>query len=231
MAVALVVTGLSFTLAHCRVPPDAPRPSAPRPMSSPARTCAPPSWLSKPPRQSLLEIPKRIPKKLRFSDGVQEVCVLKRGSESMEHVLMKVMLWQMYGDDYPGLLIEEPVGDRYLPDCVCRLPGAAAPVFWGECGRVDLGKVESIALRYPSTHFVLAKWGMAQPVGFASSVSTLVAPPRTASGLDASVFGPVEVLSFPADSADRFFSVGDGQCVTVAVDKAQVQRVRVWPPP
>jgi hypothetical protein len=163
------------------------------------------------------------------------VHVVKREHESVQHVMMKVLLWALHVDSFGGdMQIERPIGDRYTPDCVSLEPGSNEPLFWGECGRVELSKVESIAQRFGRTHLLLAKWAI-NPVGFAAQVSRLVADGRPApSDPTASQYGVVEVVALPDDSEARFFAPVDGDHskgeYVVTADRAQLEWVRVWCP-
>lgn len=160
--------------------------------------------------------------------------VVKREHESVQHVLMKAMLWAMHVDQYPQVEIERPIGDRYTPDCISLHEGSGEPLFWGECGRVELSKIESIAERFQRAHFVFAKWSI-NPIGFAATVRQLVADGRpVADDGKAALFGPIEVVSIPEDCEERFFQPLGGDhsagVYVVTPDRAQLQWVRVWYP-
>ncbi len=125
--------------------------------------------------------------------GAQVVFVKKR-QERLEHVLMKAFLWALYLPGYPALTVEVGVGDKYKPDVVA-LDTDGRPAFWGEAGKVNLHKIASLTRRFRSTHFALAKWG-ADLTPFVEIVRA------AAAGLDRTA--PFDLLSFPADSAERF---------------------------
>lgn len=189
-----------------------------------------PSWRSDRPRASLMDIPKRLRKKLTFRTvGGTQVDIVKREHESVQHVLMKAIVWALHADAYNELQIELPIGDRYTPDCIALDQFTGAPVFWGECGRVEFSKIDSICSRFHQAHFVFAKWDI-NPVGFASSVARVISNTRRPD--DGTHNGLVEVVSVPPDSEIRFFTPvegSEGHAFVVSPDRGQLQWVRVWP--
>lgn len=207
-----------------------------------------PSWRADRPRARLLDVPKRARKKLTFAtqDGAHTIDVVKRENESMQHVLMKALLWAMHADEYPAVQIEAAIGDRYTPDCISLDAASGEPLFWGECGRVEHGKVASIVGRFQRMHLVIAKWDI-NPVGYAAQISRLVAEGRpelvesgggptsvemAAGARLADPAGIVEVVSVPSDSEERFFAPLSGaepSTYVVTPDRSQLRWVRVWP--
>jgi len=143
----------------------------------------------------------------------EKVVFVKRSNERREHVLMKAFLWALYLPEYPDLLVEVPVGDRYKPDLV-SLDTRGEPRFWGEAGHVSPGKVRSLVRRYRRTHFALAKWDTElEPfVGWVEEAAA-----RFGRG------APFDVLRFPADSAERFVDVGG----EIRVGRGDVEWVRI----
>lgn len=138
----------------------------------------------------------------------QQVIFIKKAGERKEHVLMKALLWALYLPDYPDLTVEVGVGDRYKPDLV-SLDDRGQPRFWGEAGRVSLAKMRSLARRYPRTHIAIAKWD-----------SSLQALEELRSLLNTSKrSAPVDFLSFPADSAERF--IDDRGHIDISHDTVQ----------
>lgn len=124
-----------------------------------------------------------------------QVVFVKKANEHASHVLMKALLWALYLPDYPDLMVETGIGARYRPDVVA-LDAHGHPRFWGEAGQVRVRKIDYLLRRYRATHFAFAKWNTRlHPLG------GIVAD--ALSGLDRT--GPVDLLSFPADSAERFF--------------------------
>ncbi|KAJ1619249.1 hypothetical protein T492DRAFT_1087071 [Pavlovales sp. CCMP2436] len=195
-----------------------------------------PSWRADRPRQRLMDIPKRTRKKLTFIHGAHTIHLVKKENECVNHILMKALVWATHVDAYSGLEIERVlIGNRYTPDVVSLDETSGEVVFWGECGRVELEKIASIVERFQRARFVFAKWSI-NPLGFAGQVSRLIAEGRPA-GADAEAAlgharGSVDVVSVPADSEERFFSQrkgADASTWVVAVDRADLNWVRVWP--
>lgn len=124
----------------------------------------------------------------------RQVVFVKKSNESSEHVLMKALLWALYLPHYPDLTVEVPIGDRYKPDVVA-LDERGQPRFWAEAGDVGTAKIRSLARRYRSTHFAIAKWE--------ASLEPLQAIVADALG-DLNRRAPFDLISFPGDSAERF---------------------------
>ena len=133
-------------------------------------------------------------RKWTFRAYGKQVVFAKKALEKDSHVFMKAFLWALYLPDYPNLSVEVPVGLRYKPDVV-QANDAGAPVFWGECERVSVRKIRYLLKRYRHTHFALARWN-ANLGPFEKIVLEATA------GIQHDA--PVDLLSFPADSAERF---------------------------
>lgn len=160
---------------------------------------------------------------VRASDGadLRKLVLVKKRGESIEHVLMKAVLWALYLPDYPGVQVEVPIGDTYKPDLVALAPppgglayGDPEPVFWGEAGKVSAQKWASLLRRFPDTHFAFARWAERLGPHVAIVEAALDGRPRRA---------PFDLLSLPPDTADRFLR-DDG---TVEVALADLTRVRL----
>lgn len=160
---------------------------------------------------------------VRASDGMasQKLVLVKKRGESIEHVVMKAVLWALYLPDYPGVQVEVPIGDAYKPDLVAMAPppgglayGDPEPAFWGEAGKVSAAKWGSLLKRYPDTHFAFARWNERLRPHVATVEAALGGRPRRA---------PFDVLSLPPDAAERFLR-DDG---TVAVTLADLDHVRL----
>lgn len=136
----------------------------------------------------------QVPHKRMYHAHDRKMILVKGLNESSEHVLMKAFLWAIYLPDYPTLTVEIRIGDRYKPDVVA-LDEAGKPLFWGEAGQVSMEKVRALAKRYRSTHFAIAKWHTRLDPVEALVSEALQGIKRTA---------PFELMSFPADSAERF---------------------------
>jgi hypothetical protein len=124
----------------------------------------------------------------------RQVVFVKKPVESTEHVLMKAFLWALYLPQYPDLIVEIKIGDRYKPDVVA-LDGAGEPVFWAEAGEVSTAKIRSLARRYRRTHFALGKWS--SPLAPLAAIVT-----EATRGLERRA--PFDLIRFPPDAAERF---------------------------
>lgn len=160
---------------------------------------------------------------LRASDGaaLRKLVLVKKRGESIEHVVMKAVLWALYLPAYPELQVEVAISDAYKPDLVALAPppgglayGDPEPVFWGEAGKVSAAKWRSLLKRFPDTHFALARWAERPAPHVATIRSALGNRPRRA---------PVDVLSLPSDAAARF--VADDGTVQVALDDLNHVRI------
>ncbi len=142
-----------------------------------------------------------VPRKLKLTADGQSVVFIKNPVERDEHVLMKAFLWGLYLPTYPDLAVEVRIGDRYKPDVVSidaeqEILGVGMGVrFWGEAGAVGAGKIESLARRFPSTHFAIAKWGKDIRPLKAQVRDAIEGRGRTA---------PFDLIRFEDGDADRF---------------------------
>lgn len=142
----------------------------------------------------------KLRRKLTFEAHGRKVVFIKKPVEHLRHVLMKAFLWALYLPEYPRLRIEVPIGNRYKPDLV-ETDEHSRPVFWGEAGRVGARKMRTLVERYGHTHFVFAKWD----ANLAPIENILVKPMASRSRTS-----PVDLISFPDDSADRFIDPQGG---------------------
>ncbi len=126
--------------------------------------------------------------------GDRRIVLVKRPRERDTHVLMKALLWALYLPEYPNLMVEVAVGDRYKPDVVA-LNRRGEPCFWGEAGQIGVDKIRSLARRYRCTHFAIAKWD-ARLEPLAAIVGEIL------TGLHRQA--PFDLISFPPDSGERF---------------------------
>jgi hypothetical protein len=162
---------------------------------------------------------RHLRRKLTLRAHGEQIVLVKRKQERIEHVWMKAFLWALYLPDYPDLSVEVSVDDRYKPDVVAMDPVRGRPRFWGEAGHVGPDKIKALLSRYPDTHFALAKWDTPLDDTQALVQSTLKDTTRSA---------PVTLLRFPPDSADRFLN--QKGTVTVARD-ALPEIIRMGPSP
>jgi hypothetical protein len=98
-----------------------------------------------------------VPRKWKLKAHGQKVVFSRTPQERAVHVLMKAYLWALYLPEYPNMMVEVRIGDRYKPDVV-SLDEMENPLFWGESGQVGLEKIQKLVQRYPNTHFAIAKW-------------------------------------------------------------------------
>jgi len=136
----------------------------------------------------------RLRRKWTLRAGDQQVVFVKRAYERTTHVVMKALLWALYLPQYPDLVIEVAVGDRYKPDVVA-LDHDGRPRFWGEVGQVGAKKLRSVARRYRGTHLAIAKWDTRLELVQGMVQEALAGLERTA---------PTDLISFPAVSVERF---------------------------
>jgi hypothetical protein len=139
----------------------------------------------------------RLRRKWTLRAGDQQIVLVKRAYERSTHVIMKALLWALYLPQYPGLVVEVAVGDRYKPDVVA-LDHEGRPRFWGEAGQVGAKKIRSLARRYRGTHLAIAKWDTRLDLVQETVEEVLATLDRSA---------PTDLISFPADSAERFIDV------------------------
>ena len=138
-------------------------------------------------RKWTFRLPGEVHRQLVFS---------KKAWESNEHVFLKAFLWALYVDEYPDLLIERSIGDRYKPD-VFAADAAGQPAFWGEARQTRAAEVESILKRFGGLHCVIAKWNHKMPLLLQPDERAAAKRRRPRRG------APGENLHFPAHPAGR----------------------------
>lgn len=156
---------------------------------------------------------RHLRRKLTLRAHGEQIVLVKRKQERIEHVWMKAFLWALYLPDYPDVSVEVSVDDRYKPDVVKMDPHRGRPQFWGEAGHVGPDKIDALLSRYPDTHFAIAKWDL--PL---DDTATIVETSLRSTNRSA----PVDLLRFPPDSADRFIDNG-----TVSVARSQLHGRRL----
>lgn len=110
----------------------------------------------------------------------RSVRLLKQRGESVQHLLMKALLWAALLPSYPLAECEIDVGHRYKPDVV-ELGSEGEPNCWGECGAVATSKLAHLAAEFPRTHFIVSKWAHSDIRGYAETLRReLALPPRAA---------------------------------------------------
>ena len=141
-----------------------------------------------------------LPRKWTLRAHGKQVVFVKKSNERSAHVIMKALLWALYLPQYPDMAVEIRIGDKYKPDVV-ELDARGKPRFWGEAGAVGAAKIESLARRFRTTHFVIAKWDARLDPHAAIIGKALKNVSRSA---------PFDLISVPADATERFFDA-DGQ--------------------
>lgn len=151
-------------------------------------------------------------RKWTFRAHGKQMVFFKKSFESGSHVIMKALLWALYLPAYPALSVELAIGDRYKPDLV-QTADNGVPVFWAEAGRVGQKKIRDLIDRFRSTHLVFAKWNVnLEPLKKIMAKET-ASVRRSA---------PVELISFPSDSDERFIRP-DG---AIGITFKNVSRIR-----
>ncbi|HHP7239501.1 hypothetical protein [Longibacter sp.] len=138
-------------------------------------------------------------RKLTLRAHGEQVVLVKNKHERIEHVWMKAFLWALYLPQYPGLLVEVGIGDKYRPDVVQMDMRLGRPVFWGEAGQVGPDKIQSLVRRYPDTRFAMAKWDT-RLAPFVEMVEEAVA--------DVERGAPFDLIRIPEDAGSRFIADG-----------------------
>ncbi|MBZ0295593.1 MAG: hypothetical protein K8L99_23755 [Anaerolineae bacterium] len=139
----------------------------------------------------------------------QHIVIVRGTRERFTHPLMKALLWALYIPNYPNISVEIHIGDKYKPDVIAYPPGvnlrSGEPVFWGEAGQTGRDKIRSLVRRYRNTHFALAKYDTTLDPHIRIVRDALDGVTRHA---------PFDLISFPEDSAERFFDAEGNVTVT-----------------
>ncbi|MBW2406908.1 MAG: hypothetical protein JRE92_00815 [Deltaproteobacteria bacterium] len=128
------------------------------------------------------------------------VVLTKMAYEKHSHVMMKAFLWALYLPEYPDMLLERFVDDRYKPDVVV-VDELGTFRFWGEAGRLYLNKIRSLIIRYRTTHFAIAKWDQSLDAYAKACKDAVAGLKRTR---------PIDLIHFSEDSPERFID-SDGE--------------------
>lgn len=157
---------------------------------------------------------QHLPRKLTLRAHGHQVVLFKKANESMEHVLMKALIWALYLPKYPDAGIEPTIGDRYKPDVV-MLNDHREPLFWGEAGHVSPEKIRSLTRRFRRTHFAIGKWTHSLTPHEQVIQKAMTGVKREA---------PLDLLAFPHQSAELFVDNGH-----ISIDHSQINWVRITP--
>jgi len=146
-----------------------------------------------------------IPGKITVRAGGRKVVLVKHAGESARHVLLKALVFGLYVDAYPALVVEPRFPGRYRPDLL-ELGDDGTPRFWAECGVTGHEKIAVLARAYPTTHIAIAKQ-LPRIDPLADALSAILALIRRAA--------PLDLINVPAD-AERFISPTGEIAVTFA---------------
>lgn len=111
-----------------------------------------------------------IRRKLTLTVAGRKVVLIKNRQESLDHVLGKAILLEIYGRQFPETQVEVGLSDRYKPDLLA-VDERGEPRFWGEVGQVKKKKIEQLLKRYPGTSFAFARHRL-DPKGFEEILRT-----------------------------------------------------------
>ena len=142
---------------------------------------------------------RHLRRKLTLRAHGEQIVLVKRKQERIEHVWMKAFLWALVLPTHSKAQVKVGVGDKYTPDVVAMDRRRGRPSFWGEAGHVSPEKIEALIGRYTGTHLAIAKWDT--PLDPTLDVVE-------AAVHDTSRTAPIDLLNFPPDSGDRFITDG-----------------------
>lgn len=162
---------------------------------------------------TLLSAPKHAPLALQLRSRGRNLALDKNPGESVEHLVLKALVWALLLPTHADAEVERDLGMRYRPDVVALDDASGMPLWWGECGSVKPRKLRELATSFPETKFSVAKWGRSDLRGYAANL-------RTELALPAERRAPFELLNFPSTAIDDFLS-DDGE-ITVSYDDVQV---------
>ena len=119
---------------------------------------------------TLLDAPKHGPLVLRLRAHGSRTVLTKAPGESVQHLVLKGLLWSLLLPTCPNAACEVELGMRYKPDVVSIDEGTGQPRWWGECGSVKASKLQQLATTFPDCRFTVAKWGRSDLRGYASQL-------------------------------------------------------------
>ena len=194
-------------------------------------------------RELLSTLPKGARSRVVFKAGDEHMPLTKVKGESMEHLLMKALLWALMVPSTDGSVeCELDVGHRYKPgaaappqppsparalSCEGGAPwrrvadvvalSSGQPCWWGECGSVTTEKLADLREAFPAMRLTIAKWGHSDLSGYAAQLGRALPAARA----DAA---PIDLVSFPVDSVERF--VAEDGSLSVRWDLVDTQQVQ-----
>ena len=157
---------------------------------------------------------RHLRRKLTLRAHGEQIVLVKRSQERIEHVWMKAFLWALYLPDYPDLDVEVDIGDKYKPDVVAMDQHRGRPQFWVEAGDVHPDKTDHLVTHNAGTHLALGKWDQSLDSVRTTVERAVHTTERTA---------PIDLFRFPPDSGERF--VDDKGQITVSRDDLTWVRV------
>ena len=173
---------------------------------------------------TLLSAPKHEPLELTLRSSGQKLQLAKAPGESVEHLVLKGLLWALLLQTHPSACFcEKDLGLRYRPDVVAFDEGNQIS-WWGECGSVKASKLNDLMEAFPNARISVAKWGRSDLRGYASNLRSELNVPADGRAV------PFELISFPADSIDRFIAA-DGELTVAFNDLQVVPLIEDEPPP
>jgi len=173
-------------------------------------------------QERLSLLPKGERSRVVFQAAGLQLPFLKARGESKEHLLMKALMWSLMLETETNVECELDIGHRYKPDVVA-LSANGQPRWWGECGSVSAEKLSVLRKAFPSTRITVCKWGHSDLSGYAGQLrQALPAVHVDADG--APVGAPIDLVSFPVDSVERFVADDGALSVTwECVDTMEVE--------
>jgi len=97
---------------------------------------------------------RHLRRKLTLRTHGEQIVLVKRTQERIEHVWMMAFLWTLCLPEHPTLQVEVDVGDKYKPDVVAMDRRRGRPQFWGEARAVGPDKIEHLVTHYSGVSLV-----------------------------------------------------------------------------
>jgi len=164
---------------------------------------------------------RHLRRKLTLRAHGEQIVLVKRKQERIEHVWMKAFLWALFLPAHPDLDVEVDIDDTYKPDVVAMDRRRGRPRFWGEAGAVGPDKIEYLVTSYSDVPLAFGKWDRSLDSVRDTVERAVHTTERTA---------PIDLFRFPPDSAERFVddrgqvSVSRSALTTVRVANAEAWR-------
>ena len=90
----------------------------------------------------------------RFKD--KKIVIAKKEHESEFHIFAKALCYALYYKQYPTMRVEAKLEGRYQPDLSAE-DYDGTMLFWGECGKTSMDKIEKLFKLYRRARFVFVK--------------------------------------------------------------------------